>query len=103
MFSSPRFFGTRLGQWECLARFARREFEVVVSEPISFGSLRRLAWELKIEEDLRQDPQPWLNWINGRATIMALGSIERASVLRTRMMRSSSSAQPLAARAGGML
>jgi len=55
---------------ECLARFARREFEVVVSEPI-LREFAETAWELKIEEDLPQNPQPWLNWINGRATIMA--------------------------------
>jgi predicted nucleic acid-binding protein len=29
------------------------------------------AWALKMEEDLVQNPQPWLNWISSRATILA--------------------------------
>ncbi len=55
---------------ECLARFARRQFEAVVSEPI-LREFAETAWELKLQEDLPQDPQPWLNWMNGRATIIA--------------------------------
>ena len=55
---------------ECFARFARRQFEAVVSEPI-LREFAETAWELKIQEDLPQNPQPWLNWINGRATIIA--------------------------------
>ena len=55
---------------ECLARFARREFEAVVSEAI-LREFAETAWDLKIEEELPQNPQPWLNWINGRATIIA--------------------------------
>ena len=52
------------------ARFARREFEAVVSEAI-LRQYAETAWELKIEENLPQDPQPWLNWMNNRATILA--------------------------------
>lgn len=55
---------------ECLVRFARREFEAVVSEAI-LREYAETAWELKIEENLPQDPQPWLNWMNRRATILA--------------------------------
>lgn len=55
---------------ECLARFARRQFEAVVSEPI-LREFAETAWELKILEHLPQNPQPWLNWMNGRATIIA--------------------------------
>jgi len=29
------------------------------------------AWELKIEEGLVQNPQPWLTWIDNRASILA--------------------------------
>jgi hypothetical protein len=53
---------------DCLVRFARREFEIVVSDPI-LREFAETAWELKVEEDLAQNPQPWLNWINSRATI----------------------------------
>ena len=55
---------------ECLVRFARREYEVVVSEAI-LREFAETAWEVKMEEDLAQNPQPWLNWINNRATITA--------------------------------
>jgi putative PIN family toxin of toxin-antitoxin system len=55
---------------ECLARFAHREFEIIVSEEI-LREFAETAWELKIELDLPQNPQPWLNWLNARATIMA--------------------------------
>ena len=53
---------------ECLVRFARREFEAVVSEAI-LREYAETAWELKIEENLPQNPQPWLNWFQNRATI----------------------------------
>lgn len=55
---------------ECLVRFARRQFEAVVSEPI-LREFAETAWELKIREDPPQNPQPWLNWMNLRATIIA--------------------------------
>ncbi len=29
------------------------------------------TWELKLEEHLLQNPQPWLNWISSRATVLA--------------------------------
>ena len=56
---------------ECLVRFARRQFEAVVSEAI-LQEYAETAWELKIEENLPQNPQPWLNWINSRATILGI-------------------------------
>jgi putative PIN family toxin of toxin-antitoxin system len=55
---------------DCLVRFARREFEAIVSEEI-LREFAETAWELKIEEDLEQNPQPWLNWFSARATMMA--------------------------------
>jgi putative PIN family toxin of toxin-antitoxin system len=55
---------------ECLVRFARREFEAFVSESI-LQEYAETAWELKIEENLAQNPQPWLNWFHSRATILA--------------------------------
>jgi len=55
---------------ECLVRFARREFEAVVSEAI-LREFAETAWALKTEENLPQNPQPWLNWMSSRATIMA--------------------------------
>jgi predicted nucleic acid-binding protein len=55
---------------QCLLRFARREFQMFVSEPV-LREYAETAWELKIEENLQQDPQPWLNWITSRATIVA--------------------------------
>lgn len=54
---------------ECLVRFARREFEAVASESI-FQEYAETAWELKIEENLAQNPQPWLNWLQSRVTIL---------------------------------
>lgn len=54
---------------ECLVRFARREFEAFVSESI-LREYAETAWELKIEEHLAQNPQPWLNWFQNRATIL---------------------------------
>jgi predicted nucleic acid-binding protein len=33
------------------------------------------AWELKIEEQLLQNPQPWLNWVSSRATVLAAGRL----------------------------
>jgi putative PIN family toxin of toxin-antitoxin system len=54
---------------ECLKRFARREFEAVVSESI-LREYAETAWELKIEGSLTQNPQPWLNWFNRRATVL---------------------------------
>lgn len=54
----------------CLVEFARREFEAVVSEAI-LQEYAETAWELKIEEGLPQNPQPWLNWFQSRATIFA--------------------------------
>jgi predicted nucleic acid-binding protein len=53
-----------------LVRFARREFEAIVSEEI-LREFAETAWELKIEEGLEQNPQPWLNWFSARATMMA--------------------------------
>ena len=44
----------------CLTEFARGEFEAVVSEAI-LQEYAETAWELKIEEGLPQNPQPWLN------------------------------------------
>jgi putative PIN family toxin of toxin-antitoxin system len=55
---------------ECLARFARRQFQSFVSEVI-LQEYAETAWELKLEEHLAQDPQPWLNWISNRATVLA--------------------------------
>jgi predicted nucleic acid-binding protein len=52
---------------ECLVRFARRDFEAVVSEAI-LQEYAGTAWGLKIEENLPQNPQPWLNWIWLQAT-----------------------------------
>ena len=54
----------------CLVRFARREFQMFVTEPV-LKEYAETAWELKIEENLVANPQPWLNWINNRATIHA--------------------------------
>jgi putative PIN family toxin of toxin-antitoxin system len=59
---------------ECLARFARREFEAVVSEAI-LQEYAETAWDLKIEEGFSLNPQPWLNWISNRATILAPVSV----------------------------
>ena len=55
---------------ECLVRFARRQFEMFVTELV-LEEYAETAWELKIEENLAQNPQPWLNWISSRATILA--------------------------------
>ena len=55
---------------DVLTRFARREFEACVSENI-LREYAETAWTLKIEEDLPQNPQPWLNWMSTRATILA--------------------------------
>jgi putative PIN family toxin of toxin-antitoxin system len=55
---------------DCLTRFARREFEAIVSEAI-LREYSETTWELRIEEDLAQNPQPWLNWFSNRATIIA--------------------------------
>jgi putative PIN family toxin of toxin-antitoxin system len=52
----------------CLTRFARREFEAMISEAILW-EYSETAWELRIAEDLAQNPQPWLNWFSNRATI----------------------------------
>lgn len=55
---------------ECLVRFARRQFQMFVTELI-LEEYAATAWALKMEEDLVQNPQPWLNWISSRATILA--------------------------------
>ena len=55
---------------QCLVRFARREFELVVSEAI-LQEYAETAWDVKNEEDLSPNPQPWLNWISNRATFVA--------------------------------
>jgi len=55
---------------ECLVRFARRQFQVCVTELV-LEEYAETAWEVKLEENLPQNPQPWLNWISGRATIPA--------------------------------
>jgi putative PIN family toxin of toxin-antitoxin system len=55
---------------ECLVRFARRQFQMFVTELI-LEEYAATAWDLKLEEDLAQNPQPWLNWISSRATILA--------------------------------
>lgn len=54
----------------CLVRFARREFQLFVTEPV-LREYAETAWELKIEENLPANPQPWLDWLNRRATILA--------------------------------
>ena len=41
------------------------------SSPKRFFGISETAWELKIEEGLEQNPQPWLNWFSARATMMA--------------------------------
>ena len=53
---------------ECLVRFARREFQLFVTESV-LEEYAETAWELKREEELPQNPQPWLNWISGRAVV----------------------------------
>ena len=55
---------------ECLVRFARRQFQALVTEAV-LEEYAETAWDLKMEEDLVQNPQPWLNWISSRATILA--------------------------------
>ena len=55
---------------ECLVRFARRQFQMFVTESV-LKEYAETAWELKIEEGLVQNPQPWLNWIDNRASILA--------------------------------
>jgi uncharacterized protein len=55
---------------ECLARFARRQFYLFVTESL-LQEYAETAWELKLEEHLPQNPQPWLNWITSRAAILA--------------------------------
>ena len=55
---------------ECLVRFARRQFQMFVTELI-LEEYAATSWDLKLEEDLAQNPQPWLNWISSRATILA--------------------------------
>ncbi|MCI0537812.1 MAG: PIN domain-containing protein [Verrucomicrobiales bacterium] len=55
---------------ECLVRFARRQFQMFVTESV-LEEYAETAWELKIKEHLVQNPQPWLNWIGSRATILA--------------------------------
>jgi putative PIN family toxin of toxin-antitoxin system len=55
---------------ECLVRFARREFQLFVTESV-LEEYAETAWELKMEEELPQNPQPWLNWISSRAVVLA--------------------------------
>ena len=54
---------------ECLVRFARRQFQAFVTEVV-LEEYAETAWDVKFEEHLQQNPQPWLNWIsrcrNGR-------------------------------------
>ena len=54
---------------ECLVRFARRQFQLFLTEPV-LQEYAETAWELKLQEHLVQNPQPWLNWISSRATIL---------------------------------
>ena len=42
---------------ECLVRFARRQFQMFVTESV-LKEYAETAWELKIEEGLVQNPQP---------------------------------------------
>ena len=46
----------------CLAAFARRRFQLAVSDSI-LDEYERVAWELKNEERLAIDPAPALAWI----------------------------------------
>src|SRR5439155_26634425 len=54
---------------DCLVGFARRQFEMFVTDPI-LHEYAETAWEVKIEEGLALNPQPWLNWVSHRATIL---------------------------------
>ena len=62
---------------ECLVRFARRQFQMFVTELV-LKEYAETAWELKSEENLLQNPQPWLNWISNRATILAPVTLSEA-------------------------
>jgi putative PIN family toxin of toxin-antitoxin system len=42
---------------------------VVVTETV-LAEYAETAWELKIEEDLSLNPQPWLTWLGSRATVL---------------------------------
>jgi len=55
---------------ECLVRFALREFQWFATSVV-LQEFAETAWELKIAEDLRQNPQPWLNWVEHRVTLLA--------------------------------
>ena len=61
---------------DCLVRFARRQFELVVSEPI-LHEYAETAWEVKIGENLALNPQPWLNWIANRATLFLAAPLDQ--------------------------
>ena len=50
----------------CQAAFARRRFNLFVSDSI-LDEYERVAWELKAEEHLAQDPAPSLAYIKRRA------------------------------------
>lgn len=54
----------------CLAAFARRQFNLFVSEPI-LVEYERVAWDLKAEEHLILDPAPALAWIRHKARRIA--------------------------------
>ena len=55
---------------ECLVRFARRQFQAFVTEVV-LEEYAETAWDVKFEERLPQNPQPWLNWISSRATVLS--------------------------------
>ena len=57
-------------------RFARRQFELVASEPI-LHEYAETAWEVKIGENLALNPQPWLNWIANRATLFLAAPLDQ--------------------------
>ncbi|SPE62497.1 conserved hypothetical protein [Verrucomicrobia bacterium] len=61
---------------ECLVRFARRQFQMFVTETV-LREYAETAWQLKLREHLAQNPQPWLNWISSRATVLATVSLTR--------------------------
>ena len=53
----------------CLAAFARRRFQLCVSDSI-LDEYRRAALELKSEENLTIDPAPALAWIQRKARLV---------------------------------
>jgi putative PIN family toxin of toxin-antitoxin system len=50
----------------CLVALAKRQFTLAVTEPV-LDEYVSTVWDVKVEEEMALNPEPWLQWLASRA------------------------------------